>query len=242
MPAERVDCIRLDIDYYIHYQARVLGLLQERPVVPRVRAESHELPQNKQCELAYNLFIAALLSEKIYNFGEPLLHPILDSLLDIEHWHAWIRDLLFAFNTGDLGKYNALLGHLDKQPLFKKKQQFLRQKLCLSALSEAVFRQPPHDRALSFNTITRETGVQPDEVEYLLMMKALSEGLVRDSIDQVAGVARISWVQFKVLDKNQIENMRQRLMEWDSSVSKLNGIHGGEACGNRCGVIWRDVP
>lgn len=67
----------------------------------------------------------------------------------------------------------------------------------------------------------KETGVSPEEVEYLLM-KALSEGLVRGSIDQVAGVARISWVQPKVLDKNQIENMRKRLMEWDASVSTLN--------------------
>jgi 26S proteasome regulatory subunit N9 len=160
-----------------------------------------------------------LLSEKIYNFGELLLHPILDSLLDTEH--AWIRELLFAFNAGDLGKYNSLLGHFDKQILFQEKHQFLRQKLCLSALTEAVFRRPPHDRALSFETIVKETGVSPEEVEYLLM-KALSEGLVRGSIDQVAGVARISWVQPKVLDKNQIENMRKRLMEWDASVSTLN--------------------
>jgi 26S proteasome regulatory subunit N9 len=208
---------RVNSDYYS--TKREFSAYYKNALLYLACVQSHELPQHKQCELAYNLSIAALLSEKIYNFGELLLHPILDSLLKTEH--AWIREMLFAFNAGDLGKYNALLGHLDKQPLFKEKQQFLRQKLCLSALTEAVFRRPPHDRALSFDTITRETGVQADEVEYLLM-KALSEGLIRGSIDQVAGVARISWVQPKVLDKTQIENMRQRLMEWDSSVSKLN--------------------
>lgn len=52
-------------------------------------------------------------------------------------------------------------------------------------------------------------------------MKALSLGLIRGSIDQVSEVARISWVQPKVLDKNQVESMRQNLQEWDSSVNKL---------------------
>lgn len=183
--------------------------------------QSTDLPLNKQQELAYNLSVAALLSEKIYNFGELLLHPILDSLKETEY--NWLRELLFAFNAGDLNQFVKLQSHFASQPLFKAKEAFLRQKLCMSALTEAVFQRPPHDRALTFETITKETGVELDEVEYLLM-KALSLGLIRGSIDQIAGVARISWVQPKVLDKNQIENMRMRLMEWDGSVGNLTSF------------------
>jgi len=197
-------------DFHAYYKNALLYL---------ACVQSTDLPVEKQQELAYNLSVAALLSEKIYNFGELLLHPILDSLLGTEH--EWLRVLLFAYNTGDLGKYDALLGHFHKQVLFQEKQTFLRQKLCLSALTETVFRRAPHDRTLDFATIMRETGVPLEEVEYLLM-KALSQGLVRGSIDQVAGIARISWVQPKVLDKSQIESMRQRLTEWDGSVSKLS--------------------
>lgn len=177
-----------------------------------------DLSQKEQQERAYNLAIAALLGESIYNFGELLLHPILDSLKDAEH--SWLRDLLFAFNAGNLTRFHGLSGHFSKQPLLEGRSSFLREKLCLSALTEAVFRRPPHDRALSFATILEETRVFPEEVEHLLM-RALSLGLVRGSIDQVAEVARISWVQPKVLDKEQIENMKQRLMEWDGSVNKL---------------------
>lgn len=90
----------------------------------------------------------------------------------------------------------------------------------MSALTAAVFRRPPYDRTMSFQTILKETRVYPEEVEYMLM-KALSLGLIRGSIDQVSEVARISWVQPKVLDKNQVESMRQNLQEWDSSVNKL---------------------
>ena len=167
---------------------------------------------------AYDLSIAALVSDSIYNFGELLLHPILDSLTNTEY--AWLRDLLFAFNRGDLNAYNVLENNLSRAPLLEEHKTFLWQKISLSALTEAVFRRPPHDRAMTFETIARETNVQPQEIE-ILIMKALSLGLLKGSIDQVAEVARISWVQPKVLDMKQIDNMRVRLKDWDSSVDKL---------------------
>lgn len=179
--------------------------------------------QEKQ-RLAYDLSVAALVSDSIYNFGELLLHPILDSLTDTPH--AWLRELLMAFNRGDLRAYDVLAANIGKNNLLKEHQTFLYQKISLSALTETVFRRPPHDRAMTFSAIAQETKVQPDEIEHLIM-KALSLGLVRGTIDQVAEVARITWVQPKVLDKAQIEGMRNRLREWDDGVNKLgNWIEG----------------
>ena len=167
---------------------------------------------------AYDLSVAALVSDSIYNFGELLLHPILDSLVSTPH--AWLRDLLFAFNRGDLVAYSVHETNLSKEPLLQDHKSFLYQKISLSALTEAVFRRPPHDRAMTFKTISHETRVKMDEIE-ILIMKALSLGLLRGSIDQVAEVARINWVQPKVLDMKQIDNMRVRLKDWDSSVNQL---------------------
>ena len=73
---------------------------------------------------------------------------------------------------------------------------------------------------MTFETIAKETQVEPQQIE-ILIMKALSLGLLRGSIDQVAEVARINWVQPKVLDMKQVDNMRGRLKEWDSSVNQL---------------------
>ncbi|KIN00984.1 hypothetical protein OIDMADRAFT_179847 [Oidiodendron maius Zn] len=166
---------------------------------------------------AYDLSIAALVSDTIYNFGELLLHPILDALVQDD---AWLRDLLFAFNRGDLQAYSVLSGHISSNPLLAEHQDGLRQKIYLAALTETVFRRPPHDRTMSFATIAEETKVKPDEIEHLIM-KALSLGLLRGSIDQVDEIARINWVQPKVLDMKQIDSMRTRLQEWDSSVNQL---------------------
>jgi 26S proteasome regulatory subunit N9 len=162
--------------------------------------------------------VAALVSDSIYNFGELLMHPVLDSLN--EPPHNWLRDLLFAFNRGDLTAYDVLGGNIAKNKLLEAHRMFLYQKISLAALTEMVFRRPPHDRNLTFAAISGETKVKDDEIEHLVM-KALSLGLLRGSIDQVAGVAQINWVQPKVLDMGQIEGMRNRLKDWDAGVNQL---------------------
>lgn len=173
----------------------------------------------EQRSRAYDLAVAALVSANIYNFGELLLHPILRALTDRPD-DKWLADLLFAFNRGDLAAYDVLAGHITSNALLAQHSRQLREKIYLAALTEAVVRRPPHDRAMSFDTIAAETKVRPDEIEHLIM-KALSLGLLRGTIDQVDEVAHINWVQPKVLDMKQIESMRQRLLEWDSSVNKL---------------------
>lgn len=186
--------------------------------------ELEDLSKEERQRIAYDLSIAALVSDTIYNFGELLLHPILDSLVKTPH--AWLRDLLFAFNRGDLHAYQILQSNLKANPLLEKHQQFLHQKICLSALTQLVFSRPPQDRSMTFATISQETKVQHDDIEHLIM-KALSLGLLRGSIDQVAEVANITWVQPKVLDRAGIEGMRLRLKEWDGGVERLgNWIEG----------------
>lgn len=177
-----------------------------------------DLAERERQRLAYDLSIAALVSETIYNFGELLLHPILDSLTKTEH--AWLRDLLFAFNRGDLGAYQILQQHCQANNLLQQHQSFLYQKISLSALTQLVFSRAPQDRSMTFQTISEETKVALDEIEHLIM-KALSLGLLKGQIDQVAEVARISWVQPKVLGREGIEGMRTRLQEWDSGVNRL---------------------
>ncbi|KAM3548704.1 hypothetical protein ARSEF4850_009259 [Beauveria asiatica] len=177
------------------------------------------MPEDERHRRAYYLSVAALVSNSIYNFGELLLHPILDALAQSED-DSWLRDLLFAYNRGDLAAYAALSDHIASNKLLSENSTHLKQKIYLAALTEAVFRRPPHDRAMSFATISHETKVRPDEIEHLVM-KALSLGLLRGTIDQVTGVAQITWVQPKVLDMKQIGSMRQRLLDWDSSVNQL---------------------
>lgn len=179
--------------------------------------ELESLSAEERRQRAYNLSISALVSTSIYNFGELLLHPILNALAQSKD-DAWLRELLFAYNRGDLGSYDVLSDNISSHGLLNEHSSHLQQKIYLTALTEAIFRRPPHDRTMTFSTIAQETKVRPEEVEHLIM-KALSLGLLRGSIDQVDEIARITWVQPKVLDMQQIGNMRQRLLDWDSNVN-----------------------
>lgn len=58
------------------------------------------------------------------------------------------------------------------QPILQENYSFLRQKICLMALIESVFKRGAYDRTLSFQTIAEETRMHIDDVEHLLM-KAL---------------------------------------------------------------------
>jgi 26S proteasome regulatory subunit N9 len=183
------------------------------------------MSEDERHRRAYFLSVAALVSNSIYNFGELLLHPVLDALAHSED-DSWLRDLLFAFNRGDLAAYDVLSDHVSENRLLNEHSTHLRQKIYLAALTEAVFRRPPHDRAMTFATIAQETKVRPEEIEHLIM-KALSLGLLRGTVDQVDEIAHITWVQPKVLDMKQVDNLRLRLLDWDSSVNQLgNWIEG----------------
>ncbi|KAI8329850.1 hypothetical protein BC941DRAFT_442059 [Chlamydoabsidia padenii] len=203
---------------YVHYYKSALLFL----------ACVDELPVNEKIERAYDLAMAALLGDNIYNFGELLMHPVLDSLTNTEH--DWLRTLLFTFNNGDIGKFEALGPHLSKQPLLQQNASALNQKICLMSLIEAIFRRSGDNRVIPFSEIASETRLPIDEVEHLVM-KALSIQLLRGSIDQVDQLVVVTWVQPRVLDKSQIDGMRRKLEEWNNQVKKIStfvGQQGGE--------------
>ncbi|TEB23060.1 hypothetical protein FA13DRAFT_1694680 [Coprinellus micaceus] len=167
---------------------------------------------------AHDLAISAFLGDTIYNFGELLMHPILDSLDGTNH--EWLKKLLFTFNEGNIGKFESLAPLFPKEPILQENYAFLKQKICLMALIESVFKRSATDRTMSFQTIAQETGLLKEEVEYLVM-KALSLKLIKGSLDQVEEKAQITWVQPRVLSREQIGGLAKRLEEW---VDKLNTV------------------
>ncbi len=68
---------------------------------------------SEQATRAFNLGLAACLGKGVYNFGELLAHPVLESLRGTDR--AWLVELLFAFNSGDIPKFNQLKVHWQKQ-------------------------------------------------------------------------------------------------------------------------------
>ena len=95
------------------------------------------------------------------------MHPILSSLDGTTH--EWIKKLLFTFNAGDIGKFEALAPVFPKEPILQENYPFLRQKICLMALIDSVFRRNADSRTITFKTISEETRLPLNDVEHLMM-------------------------------------------------------------------------
>ncbi|KAG8215483.1 hypothetical protein J3R82DRAFT_9114 [Butyriboletus roseoflavus] len=167
---------------------------------------------------AHDLGISAFLGESIYNFGELLMHPILDALDNTQY--DWIKKLLFTFNEGNIGKFEALAPLFPQEPILEQNYPFLRQKICLMALIESVFKRSANDRTMTFQTIAEETRLATDEVEHLIM-KALSLKLIRGTLDQVDEKAHITWVQPRVLSRGHIGELAGRLDVWIERLGQV---------------------
>ncbi|UJR08176.1 hypothetical protein I4U23_012449 [Adineta vaga] len=174
----------------------------------------------EKAERAFNLGLAALLAENVYNFGEILQHPVLDALKNTRE--QWLIDLLQAFNIGDVEKYEALKPVWQIQPDLRVAEEILKRKITLLCLMDMIF-VAGGVRALSFTDVATRTKLSPEQVE-LLAMQALSLGLIRGNIDQVDEKLNMHWVKPRVLDLRQVGTLKKRLDQWTNDVKQMSSL------------------
>uniref|UniRef100_W5KIG2 26S proteasome non-ATPase regulatory subunit 13 n=1 Tax=Astyanax mexicanus TaxID=7994 RepID=W5KIG2_ASTMX len=150
-----------------------------------------DLSETEKQERAFTLGLAGLLGEGVYNFGELLMHPVLESLRNTDK--QWLIDTLYAFNSGNVVKFQALKSAWGQQPDLAAHEPKLMQKIQLLCVMEVE----------------------------LLVMKALSVGLIKGSIDEVDQTVQMTWVQPRVLDLHQIKGMNDRLELWCKDVKEM---------------------
>lgn len=180
-----------------------------------------DISVTEQAERAFNLGLAAILGEGVYNFGELLAHPILESLKTTDK--SWLVDLLYAFNSGNIPRFDELKRSWTTQPDLAANEIPMRQKISLLCLMEMTFKRPANDRQLTFKEISVETKLPVIEVE-LLVMKALSLGLVKGFIDEIDQKVSLTWVQPRVLDLQQVSTMQKRLEQWCTDVLTMEKL------------------
>lgn len=155
-----------------------------------------------------------------------LAHPIVDSLHGTDN--AWVIELLHAFNNGDIARYEAMRPTWTKIPDLLAQEAKLREKISLLCLMEMTFKRASDQRSISFEDIAQEARIPVADVE-LLVMKALAKELVRGAIDQVSSVVNLTWVQPRVLSREQVGTMTLQLDRWTSSISQMEHLMEAKA-------------
>lgn len=107
--------------------------------------QAQEIEENEKLSLLFQMAIAVLLSEEIYNFSELLEQPLLVSLKNSSY--VWMYELIEIFNQGDIARFNSAV--LDHEELKNNKSK-LEQKIRLMAFLELAFNLPKSNRVISF--------------------------------------------------------------------------------------------
>lgn len=160
--------------------------------------------------LAQDVVLSALTGQGVYHLQTD--HPVLKHLKE-----PWLLELLQTVAEGDIAKFEALsqqyATQISAQPALTSRSTEITEKLTLLALCRMVFTRESHDRVLTLEEVAEELKIPLDQVEWVVM-RALSVGLIKGSIDQVDGTVQVSWVQPRALSPMQCRDLSNRLDAW----------------------------
>ena len=181
--------------------------------------KNKSLSIEEQQLLCYDLCIAALLGDKIYNFGELLLHDILNCFKDSQY--DWLYNLIHSLNSGNLKNFNKWLAiGFQKSRFLKTFEVFLKQKVIIMSLLELISMKSTTNKQLKFKEISEFTGTPVNDVEHLII-KCFSLNLIKGYINQIDEVLVVTWLQPRILNLDQVNVLYNHLCKWNGQVEEL---------------------
>ncbi|QPG74892.1 hypothetical protein FOA43_002229 [Brettanomyces nanus] len=207
--------MKINGDYSAYYYSSLLFLA--------CITDLNELTNKTQ--IVRDICVSGLLGDKIYNFGEIIMHEIFQYLQDDD----WLKHLVLSLNNGDLTGFKEIIDSPDVQsvPELSNSVEFLKQKMCIMALIEIVFSKPTNSKTVKYSELLKEIPLlkNADDVERLTM-KCLSLGLIKGHINQVSSEVEINWIQPRTMTRDQIVNMKKKMTQWSERVEDLNKYMG----------------
>jgi 26S proteasome regulatory subunit N9 len=171
--------------------------------------------------LATDMCLASIVGANIFNFGEVIATPILSSLKDTPN--SWLRDLVIALNRGDVDEFNSIVDTYREQYFAQQalagNHEENKKKIVLLCLMNIAFERPSHERTIDFSDISTRTRTPLEQVEWVLM-RAMSLGLIKGTIDEVDQNINITWVQPRVLDMDQLGLVGNQIDDWVVKVKE----------------------
>ncbi|KAI5960661.1 RPN9 [Candida pseudojiufengensis] len=191
------------------------------------------LNQDEKIKLCYDLCISALLGDKVYNFGELILHEILQEFNNENSNYYWLYQLIQNLNSGNLKEFNKWkIIAFEKSPFLKNHELFLNQKIIIMSLLELISLKSTTNKRLTFKEITEFTGTPINDVEHLII-KCFSLKLIQGYINQIDEILIVTWLQPRILNLNQVHSLYTHLVDWDNKVEQL-----GKVVYQSGGTVW----
>jgi 26S proteasome regulatory subunit N9 len=178
-----------------------------------------DLASTERYAVATDIALSSICGEDIYNFGEVLATPVLESLKETDN--AFLYDLIVALNRGIIDEFNILVdsnkAKIATFPALQNNLEDIKKKLVLLALMNIAFERISHDRQIGFDAIASRIQIDVSQVEDIIM-RAMSLGLIKGYMDQVEQYVNITWIQPRVLENVSLQVVSEQLGEWTERV------------------------
>ena len=224
----------LALVYSAHYEASMMYRKQVGPpdafyndaLMYLSYTNVNDIPKEDAYTLATDLSLAALTGEGVFHFGEVVNSVEILQVLEGTP-NAWLMELMKCCAQGDVDKFMQVTSQSDvrekieAQPALMARADTVKEKITLLSLVNLIFERPANERNLSFDDIAMRCKLSDTGDVEKLVMRALSLGLIRGSMDQVDQLVFVTWVMPRVLDLNQMTALSCRFGEWAVKSSKV---------------------
>mmetsp|Transcript_36317 Transcript_36317/g.37698 ORF Transcript_36317/g.37698 Transcript_36317/m.37698 type:complete len:389 (-) Transcript_36317:60-1226(-) len=171
--------------------------------------------------LCYKMALSSLIGEKMFNFAELIEKEYFKILIDSQY--EWVYNLIRSISTGKVDQFVNMLSNykteFEAESVLTNKKELLDLKVRITALLDLVFQKNKNERVLSFREISAGCCCDSDQVE-VIVMKALSLGLIKGHLDEVEKVLVVTWIQPKYLEKEKLSMLSDRLDAWINKTNK----------------------
>lgn len=193
---------KLILDYSSQYR-NILLYLESVP--------HDELSLQEKILWIHDLIIAAVLGSHIYNFGD-LLNMDLDVLKG--SGLEWLVNLVHTMENGSIKELDTLL-QSRQEPWIRDNLVFIQEKQTLMSLLNALFHHS--DKAIPLQDLSTRLEKPIPDIE-LLIIKAISLGLIQGEIDQPNQTLILFWIQPRILKNSEILELKQRVDMWKEHI------------------------
>ena len=173
-------------------------------------------------ELAIKMGMSILLGKNVYNISELLDKEVINSLVGTDF--EWLFHMMKTLGQGQINEFmqtvNNNQDYISKFPNIVKEMTYLEQKVRIIAFLEMIFELGKDERSIPFSKIAQICNVEAVDVE-LLVMKAMSLGLIRGTIDEVEQLVHVDWSMPRYLNKGHLQIMQNKMVAWEDKMENV---------------------
>ncbi len=166
--------------------------------------------------------LSSLVGERMFNTSEFIEKDFFKIMSNSKY--DWLYKLILSFNTAKVDQFEDMLKifkeNISNEEILKSNYHLIKVKIKIAALLDLIFQKNKNERVISFKELAQTCFCSLNDIE-ILLIKAMSLGLIRGHIDEVENKFIVNWVQPKYLDNEKITILHNRISNWIKKSEKV---------------------